>query len=101
MRVRIHRGAHEIGGNCIEIEEDEDRIVLDLGRPLSAGWDDDIPLPDIAGLVSPDPRMQGVVLSHPHLDHYGLASQLGAGVPVYMRAARRWCSTPLGVGAAA
>lgn len=38
MRVRIHRGAHEIGGNCIEVEEDGDRMVLDLGRPLSAGW---------------------------------------------------------------
>lgn len=30
--------------------------------------------------------MHGVVLSHPHLDHYGLASQLGAGVPVFMGA---------------
>lgn len=39
MRVRIHRGPHEIGGNCIEVEEGHDRIVLDLGRPLSAGWD--------------------------------------------------------------
>lgn len=86
MRARIHRGAHEIGGNCIEIAQGDDRIVLDLGRPLSAGWDDDVPLPDIAGLASPDPRMHGVVLSHPHLDHYGLASQLGVGAPVYMGA---------------
>ena len=86
MRARIHRGAHEIGGNCIEIAQGDDRIVLDLGRPLSAGWDDDVPLPDICGLASPDPRMHGVVLSHPHLDHYGLASQLGNGVPVYMGA---------------
>lgn len=84
MRARIHRGAHEIGGNCIEIEYGQDRIVLDLGRPLSAGWDDAIPLPDIAGLASPNPRMHGVVLSHPHLDHYGLAAQLAEGVPVYL-----------------
>lgn len=86
MRVRIHRGAHEIGGNCIEIEQGEDRIVLDLGRPLSAGWDDDIPLPAVPGLASADPHMHGVVLSHPHLDHYGLAAQLGDGVPVYLGA---------------
>lgn len=86
MKVRIHRGAHEIGGNCIEIAQGEHRIVLDLGRPLSAGWDDDVPLPNICGLTSPDPHMHGVVLSHPHLDHYGLASQLGDGVPVYMGA---------------
>ena len=84
MRVRIHRGAHEIGGNCIEVEHDGDRIVLDLGRPLSASWDDDVPLPAIGGLAEVDPRMHGVVLSHPHLDHYGLAGQLAAGVPVYL-----------------
>lgn len=86
MRARIHRGAHEIGGNCIEIEAGHDRIVLDLGRPLSAGWDDDVPLPDVDGLAEPCPNMFGVVLSHPHLDHYGLASQLGEGVPVFMGA---------------
>ena len=84
MRVRIHRGAHEIGGNCIEVAHDGDRIVLDLGRPLSAGWDEDAPLPAIGGLAEVDPRMHGVVLSHPHLDHYGLAGQLAAGVPVYL-----------------
>lgn len=84
MRVRIHRGAHEIGGNCIEVAHDGDRIVLDLGRPLSAGWDEDVPLPAIGGLAEVDPRMHGVVLSHPHLDHYGLAGQLAAGVPIYL-----------------
>ena len=84
MRIRIHRGAHEIGGNCIEVADGDDRIVLDLGRPLSAGWDDQIPLPNINGLASPDPRMHGVVLSHPHLDHYGLTDQLAPNVPVYL-----------------
>lgn len=86
MRARIHRGAHEIGGNCIEIESGQDRIVLDLGRPLSAGWDDEIPLPDVVGLAAPHPKTHGVVLSHPHLDHYGLAAQLGDGVSVFMGA---------------
>jgi len=86
MRVRIHRGAHEIGGNCIEVTAGDDRIVLDLGRPLSAGWDDEVQLPPIVGLASRDPRMHGVVLSHPHLDHYGLAHQLSPDVPVYLGA---------------
>jgi len=27
MQVRIHRGAHEIGGNCIEVAAGQDRIV--------------------------------------------------------------------------
>lgn len=86
MRVRIHRGAHEIGGNCIEVENDGERIVLDLGRPLSAGWDDEVALPNIDGLATRDRHMHGVLLSHPHLDHYGLAEQLAPDVPVYLGA---------------
>lgn len=86
MEVRIHRGAHEIGGNCIEVASGPDRILLDLGRPLTAGWDDVVPLPDVAGLASVDPTLHGVVLSHPHLDHYGLADQLHQDVPVYLGA---------------
>lgn len=34
MRCRIHRGCHEIGGNCVEIESQGKRIVLDIGLPL-------------------------------------------------------------------
>ena len=86
MRVRIHRGAHQIGGNCIEVAEGDDRIVLDLGRPLSADWNEEVPLPDIPGLASAHPRTHGVVLSHPHLDHYGLAGQLGDDIPIYLGA---------------
>jgi ribonuclease J len=86
MRVRIHRGAHEIGGNCIELDAEGERIVLDLGRPLSAGWDDQVPLPSIDGLAARDPHMHGVILSHAHLDHYGLAEQLAPDVPVYLGA---------------
>jgi ribonuclease J len=34
MRCRIHRGCHEIDGNCIEIESIGKRIALDLCLPL-------------------------------------------------------------------
>lgn len=84
MFATIHRGAHEIGGSCIELEADGSRIVMDLGRPLSAGWDDEVPLPDVDGLAEPDDSLRGVVLSHPHLDHYGLTRQLHPDVPVYL-----------------
>lgn len=86
MKVRIHRGAHEIGGNCIEIEQGDDRIVLDLGRPLSAAWGEDVPLPQIAGLDGSDPNLLAVVLSHPHIDHYGLIGQVDDAVPVFIGA---------------
>lgn len=85
MRVRIHRGAVEIGGNCIEVEAATgQRILLDLGRPLSAGFDADVPLPAVSGLTEPDPTLLGLVISHPHLDHYGLASELDGRVPIYI-----------------
>src|SRR5690349_16753734 len=84
MDVRIHRGAHEIGGNCIEVRSDSgERIVLDVGRPLSAGWDDEVELPRVPGLEGGDASLLGIVLSHPHLDHYGLLAQVDAEVPVY------------------
>ena len=85
MRVRIHRGAAQIGGSCVEVQADDGhRIVLDVGRPLDAGFDEDVPLPDVPGLRTPDSSFLGVVVSHPHLDHYGLIEQRHAGVPVAM-----------------
>ena len=84
MRVRIHRGAQEIGGNCIEIEARGSRLVLDLGRPLDAGRDE-VPLPAISGLADgADGSLLGVVISHPHQDHYGLLPQIAASVPVFI-----------------
>ena len=87
MKVRIHRGAHEIGGNCVEVEHDGQRIILDVGRPLTSAWDDDIPLPDIPGLAEEDVSTLGVLISHHHADHWGLADQIHAGLPILMGAA--------------
>jgi ribonuclease J len=85
VRVRVHRGSHEIGGNCIEVAAPTgEKVVLDLGRPLTAGRDEAVPLPPIGGLVAPDPSLLGVLISHPHLDHYGLAAGLPGAVPTYI-----------------
>ncbi len=85
MRVRILRGAHEIGGSCVEIEYRGSRIVLDVGKPIGAGWDEVVPLPGVPGLAdSSDPALAGVVISHPHLDHYGLIGQVDPRVPIYI-----------------
>ena len=45
FEVRIHRGAHEIGGNCVELRHGQDTLILDIGKPLSATWDAVVPLP--------------------------------------------------------
>lgn len=85
MRVRIHRGAKEIGGNCIEVEADGKRLVLDVGRPLEAEPGDEVPLPDVPGLAnSGDPDLLGLLISHGHQDHWGLVDQVARNVPIYI-----------------
>lgn len=90
MKVRIHRGANEVGGSCVEVEAGDCRIVLDVGRPLGALRDDVIPLPDIAGFDAPDESLLALIISHGHQDHWGLIGQVPPRVPVYIgRAAQR------------
>ena len=76
MRFCIHRGTHEIGGTCVEIESQDKRIVLDIGLPLDVADADAMVLHPVPGFDKPDPSLLGVVISHPHQDHYGLAYRL-------------------------
>lgn len=87
MLVRIHRGASEVGGSCVEVQADGNRLVLDVGLPLSLGPDEEPVLPPVAGLVDGDPSLVGIVLSHAHPDHYGLIGVVGENVPLYAGAA--------------
>jgi ribonuclease J len=81
VRIRIHRGAHEVGGNCVEVEAaDGSRIVLDAGLPLDRSTHDRLTLPQFAGPVT------AVFVSHPHLDHYGLVGRVAAAAPVFIGA---------------
>ena len=89
MKVRIHRGTREIGGTCIEVEAQGKRIALDVGLPLDAPEDaadgaHEQLLPAVRGFREPDDSLLGVVISHPHMDHYGLARYLAPSVPVYI-----------------
>ena len=85
MKIRIHRGTKEIGGTCIEVEAQEKRIVLDVGLPLDAPEEGhDHLLPQVSGFREPDDSLLGVVISHPHLDHYGLARTIRPEIPIYI-----------------
>ncbi len=85
MRLKIHRGAHEIGGSCVELESDGQSILLDLGLPLDAIDADPSLLPAIPGLIDgSNPNLQGIVLSHIHGDHNGLTGLAHPHVPVFM-----------------
>lgn len=72
VRVRIHRGTKEVGGNCIELASDGKTLLLDMGMPLTAPDPESVRLPQIGGLERDDPDFLGIVVSHPHFDHYGL-----------------------------
>ena len=84
MKVRIHRGAAEVGGTCIEVESSGQRILLDIGMPLTGVDSSCAPVPaiDLESLC-------GIVISHPHQDHYGLLPWMPKTVPVAMGVAAR------------
>jgi len=85
MKVRIHRGARQIGGTCIEIaaESEPGRIVLDLGLPLDANTDAlETLMPDVPGLREGSHDLLGVLISHPHQDHVGLVHQIHPNLPI-------------------
>jgi ribonuclease J len=85
VQLTVHRATHEIGGNCIELStSDGHRIILDVGRPLDAPQDVRNLLPKSLDLKA---AVDGVLITHPHQDHYGLLEDVPAGWPIYSGAA--------------
>lgn len=104
MKFKIHRGTHEIGGSCVEIESNGSRIVVDIGMPLvdDAGerFDekkykgfsgpelvDKKILPDINGVYGWDLEIKaidGLLISHSHSDHYGFYGYLRDDLQYYL-----------------
>ncbi len=89
MKICIHRGAKEIGGSCVELESQGKRILIDLGLPLDAENNDPKYLPDITGLDGKDSSFLGILISHPHQDHFGLLTHISQDIPVGMGSAAR------------
>jgi len=75
MEILVHKGNHEIGGTCIQVSSGKTTILLDVGLPLSA----DSPIVDVSQL-----KVDAVLISHPHQDHFGLMTSLPPGTPVYI-----------------
>lgn len=84
MRACIHRGAREVGGSCVEVEHEGARVLLDLGLPLTAGFDAEPVLPPIPGLGGGDASLLGIIVSHNHPDHWGLIPHAHDDVPVFI-----------------
>ncbi len=85
MKLRIQQGAKEIGGSCIEVEAAGKRLVLDVGLPLDAPDEaQERLLPEVPGFREPDASLLGVIISHSHMDHYGLAANIRPDIPVWI-----------------
>ncbi len=102
MKFKIHRGTKEIGGSCVEIWTDNTRILLDFGMPLVekdgqefnfSKYNTLVPseliaegvLPSIEGLYDNSKNLiDGVIISHPHQDHYGLTNFINENVQYYL-----------------
>lgn len=102
MIINIHRGTKEIGGSCVEIWTDKTRIVVDIGMPLVEKDRSEFNfnkykdlsveslikqgiLPNINGLYyTSGSSVDGVIISHPHQDHYGLMSFLHPETKYYL-----------------
>ncbi|OIP31257.1 MAG: MBL fold metallo-hydrolase [Deltaproteobacteria bacterium CG12_big_fil_rev_8_21_14_0_65_43_10] len=104
MNFKIHRGTQEIGGSCVEVWTDETRIVIDIGMPLveKDGSEFDFGkyhhfqtdelvrkgiLPDIKGFYQNEQLgIDGILLSHAHVDHYGFGRYLHPDICYYLGA---------------
>lgn len=81
MKLHIHRGQNQIGGNIIEISTNTTKILLDVGLEL----DDDRnqSLPEIHGLFD-YAGYDAIFISHYHGDHIGLVYYAHKDIPIYI-----------------
>lgn len=105
MNLSIHRGTNEIGGSCVELWSDNTRIVIDFGMPIVDSFRNEFDfkkyskmsadelvaksiLPNIPGIYQANAqKVDGIIISHPHPDHYGFLNFVGSHVPIFMGAA--------------
>ena len=84
MKLKIHRGTKQIGGNIVEIATDTTKIILDCGRNLPPLDDpkasDNI---EIDGLTQGESCYDAVFITHYHADHCGLIERVNADIPIY------------------
>jgi ribonuclease J len=75
LKILIHRGSKEIGGTCIQLSTDKTTILLDLGLPLSN---------KSQGINLSNTKIDAVLISHSHQDHFGLIDTIGPSIPIYI-----------------
>jgi ribonuclease J len=90
MNLIIHRGSHQIGGMCIEVECGGTRLIIDAGTPLPDIHAEGRPISEVdlrvvKGLFEGDrPSVAGVLLTHSHGDHSGLLDWVHLSIPLHL-----------------
>ena len=113
MKLTVHGGAGEIGGNRFLLEDGDAKIWLDMGMPFEFGAEyfvnylkvrerfglrDYLALdlvPKISGLYSErslaatdfpytKPEFSAILLTHVHFDHSSMLSYVDGGIPVHL-----------------
>ena len=74
MNLTIYRGSHEIGGSCVELSTNNTTILIDIGEPLHQ---------ESKELELKEIKFDAVLISHPHMDHYGQLGLIPEQIPVY------------------
>ena len=102
MKLTLHTGTHTIGGSCIEISTEKTRIIIDLGVPLTDKDGNRVNTREVSrkstkelmdtGFLPKVPELfydksteiDGIFITHSHLDHYGFMPRINSNIPVYM-----------------
>lgn len=91
MQITIHRGANQIGGNCIEVSSKNARIIFDIGDELpevNSTQENKRTIPNVPDLFVETPKTEkpidAIFISHMHGDHIGLVDKIRTDIPVYI-----------------
>ena len=85
MKIRIHRGANQIGGCITEIQSAAGtRILIDLGHNLPGESEKEDKFDDPSNLSALLEGISGIVYTHNHGDHLGFYHQVPETIPQYI-----------------
>ena len=90
IRVSFLGGARQVGRSCLLLQTPDSKVLLDCGTNIATSGRDAYPYFDIPEFNLN--ALDAVIISHPHLDHIGLAPYLykmGYRGPIYFTAPTR------------
>jgi len=73
MKIKILKGTNEIGGSCVKLSTNSTTILLDYGTPLN----------NKHNKVYIKEKIDAILISHPHQDHFGEIININNKTPIY------------------